>query len=111
MVTQDKFSRFHRIKTDEMWHFYLGDPMVMHLINEHGKYHFYEMSNEPNKERFQLLVKKNTWMAASTKGEFSLTGCTLAPGFEYDDFELATRAHLLENYPHLEDIILRFTNP
>jgi len=109
MVTAQSPSRFHRIKTDEIWHFYTGDALVLHLINEQGKYQFFELSNTAEKERFQMMIKKNTWMAASTKGEFSLVGCTLSPGFEYVDFELGIRAKMLQEYPNLEDVILRFT--
>jgi predicted cupin superfamily sugar epimerase len=109
MVTAQSASRFHKLKTDEIWHFYTGDALVLHLINEQGKYQFFELSNTMEKERFQMLVKKNTWMAASTKGDFSLVGCTLSPGFEYVDFELGVRAKMLEEFPNLEEVIMRFT--
>ena len=54
------------------------------------------------------MVPKNSWLAASTTGEYSLVGCTLAPGFEYDDFELANPAKVIAGFPHLEYQVRRF---
>lgn len=112
MVTNTSSSRFHKLKTDEMWHFYHGDPVSLHLISESGHYTKIELSAEVGKERFMYLVKKNTWMAASCESiekNYSLTGCTLAPGFEYDDFELGKRNELIASFPHLSDVIEKFT--
>ncbi len=112
MVTNVHSSRLHKLKTDEMWHFYMGDPLTLHLISEGGQYSTVELTNEFEKERFQFLVKRNTWMAAScnsTEHNFSLAACTLAPGFEFDDFELGNRADLQTAYPHLADVIFKFS--
>ena len=112
MVTRDKHSRFHRLKTDEMWHYYAGDPMILHLISETGKYSQVILSNTNGHEKFLTLVKRNTWMAASTRGEdkgYALVGCTLAPGFEYKDFELGDRQEMIEAYPDCKDVIEQFT--
>ena len=112
MVTTTNSSRFHKLKTDEMWHFYLGDPISLHLISENGHYSKVELSAEEGKEKFMYLVKKNTWMAAACEGNeknYSLAACTLVPGFEYDDFELANRNDLLAAYPEHKEVIIRFT--
>lgn len=112
MVTPDHASKFHRLQTDEMWHFYKGDPIVLHLISEGGKYATQTLTNENGKEHFQFLVRKNTWMAAECVGvhhQYALVANTLAPGFEYDDFELADRAQLMEQFPHLKLVIEQFS--
>ncbi len=111
MVTKDRPSRFHRLKTDEIWHFYSGDTLTLHLIHDHGKYECIELGNREEHERFQFLAPKNTWLAAGCNGKegYSLMGCSLAPGFEYDDFELADKEQLLKEYPQIEAIISEFT--
>lgn len=111
MVLHNSPSRFHRLKTDEMWHFYTGDNLELHLINEQGKYSRVELSGEEGSERFQYLIPRNTWMAAGCSGKngYSLVGCTLSPGFEMEDFELGKRKALLALYPDLADIITKFT--
>ena len=111
MVTPEHHSCFHRLKTDEIWHFYAGDPMDLHLIWEQGRYTKVSLSNELENEKFQTLVKRNTWMAASSAGSkgYSLVGCTLSPGFEYTDFELADPQTLMEAYPEHTPIINKFS--
>lgn len=111
MVTPDRPSRFHKLRTDEMWHFYAGDPMHINLIWDKGRHTEVVLNNQPGKEKFQTLVKHNTWMAATCEGPqgYSLVGCTLAPGFEYQDFELGDRDKLLAMYPEHRALITRLT--
>lgn len=111
MVTPESPSCFHRLRTDEIWHFYAGDPIELHLIWEQGRYSKIVLSAEPGNEKFQTLVKRNTWMAAISSGErgFGLAGCTLSPGFEYTDFELADGDQLLAAYPDHEAVIRKFS--
>lgn len=111
MVTKESPSKFHKLKTDELWHFYSGDPIQIHLLKDSGHYSKVELSSKPGSERFQYLVKQNTWMAATCVGEqgYTLVGCSLAPGFEFEDFQLADREKLLKDYPNQKDLIVQFT--
>lgn len=111
LVTPENPSRFHRLRTDELWHFYKGCDLELHLLSDMGNYTRVTLSAADHTERFQFLVKRNTWLAASCAGEpgYALAGCTLAPGFEFADFELAGRRSLTEAYPRHEALIARFT--
>jgi len=111
MVTSESPSRFHRLKTDELWHFYKGDDLEIHTISDTGSYAKYVMSGRDGVEDFQYLVRRNTWMAATCKGDagYALAGCSLSPGFEFEDFELADRRSLIELCPKHEDLITQLT--
>lgn len=114
LLTSDSFSAFHRIKQDEVWHFYLGAPITIHMISEDGNYSEVTVgTNILNGELPQFVVPGGYWFGASVKEKqaYSLVGCTVSPGFDFQDFELPTRAWLLAKYPHLSDQILTLTHP
>ena len=111
LLKSDDFSSFHKIKSDEIWHFYYGSPLTIFAIIN-GKIEKLLLGNNPeNGESFQQIVPKNSWFAAciNKPDSFSLVGCTVAPGFDFNDFELATRKELLESYPLLIEEITKFT--
>ena len=112
LLTSENFSAFHRIKQDEIWHFYEGSPLFVHVIDENGNYtrHTVGMNLEKG-ELPQLVVPAGCWFASSVKEEknYSFVGCTVAPGFDFDDFELAERDKLIEEYPDLGEVILGLT--
>ena len=101
------FSAFHRIKSDEIWHFYVGSSAIEILSIEKGEISKQFCGNAPEEDQhLQVIVPKNTWFAArlaNSKG-FALVGCTVSPGFHFDDFELAGKK-LPEKYPHLNEIL------
>ena len=105
-------SNFHRIKQDELWHFYSGSALEIHKIDAEGKYSKAIIGNDNEIFNFQELISANTWMAATPidDNSFTLIGCTVAPAFEFDDFELANREELISKNPNLSDIIIKFTN-
>ena len=113
LITAGNFSAFHRIKSDECWHFYTGDPLLVHMINDAtGDYAVIELGNDPNGTGvFQAVVPAGFWFASETKagGAFSLVGCTVAPGFDFADFELANRAQLIAQFPAHTTLIQRLT--
>ena len=113
LITAGNFSAFHRIKSDECWHFYTGDPLWVHLINDAtGDYSIIELGNDLNGTGvFQAVVPAGYWFASETKagGVFSLVGCTVAPGFDFADFELAERNQLIAEFPEHTTIIQRLT--
>lgn len=100
------FSAFHRIKSDEMWHFYKGSPLTIVEITPEGKLIETSLGDELN---FQYVVKAGHWFASYSSGEHSLVGCTVAPGFDFNDFEMAEFEKLSQDYPQHRDIIKKLT--
>jgi predicted cupin superfamily sugar epimerase len=102
------FSAFHRIKQDELWHFYQGSALSIHVITTTGEYQKLSLGNDPNRgQAFQQVVKAGNWFAATVddpKG-FALLGCTVAPSFEFADFELADCEALSTSFPQHRLII------
>lgn len=112
LLTSDNFSAFHRIKQDEVWHFYSGSPLTVHVIDKSGKYTAHEVGFDlENNIAPQLTVPAGCWFASSVSAEngYALVGCTVAPGFDFDDFELAERDELIAAYPEHKAIITRLT--
>ncbi len=111
MLTSESFSAFHRIKSDEIWHFYYGSPVEIFFF-ENGKLQTFTLGSDINNgQEFQCVVPAGSWFAARVKDEdaFSLVGCSVSPGFSFEDFELANRDDLLKQYPEYEAIIRKFT--
>ncbi|WP_299625875.1 cupin domain-containing protein [uncultured Tenacibaculum sp.] len=113
LLTSDSFSAFHKINQDEMWHFYLGTTLKLHMISPEGEYSFVLIGNDIlNNEVPQFVVPAQYWFAAEVVNEnsFSFTGCTVAPGFDFNDFVLPERKVLIELFPQHEEIITRLTH-
>jgi predicted cupin superfamily sugar epimerase len=102
------FSAFHRIQADECWHFYEGSPLTIYVINEAGELSKIRLGrNITDGQVFQAIVPAGCWFASipdQSEG-FSLVGCTVAPGFDFADFELADADVLSANYPKHTGII------
>lgn len=101
-------SRFHRLKSDELWYFHSGSSLTVHIIDENG--HYFEKKlglNLEENEVPQVLVPKNSIFGSSVTGEntYSLVGCMVSPGFLFEEFELFTKKELLMKYPQHSDII------
>jgi len=112
LLTSDNFSGYHRIKQDEIWHFYEGSSLYVHVIDLNGNYIKHEVGNDlSNGIAPQLVVPAGCWFASSVKdnNSYSLVGCTVAPGFDFNDFELAKRDELLKKYPQHSATILKLT--
>jgi len=112
LLEAPQFSAFHRIKQDEVWHFYHGSTLTIHVININGKYLKLKLGNNPKQGcSFQHVIQAGDWFAASVDDPtgFSLVGCTVAPGFEFTDFELAKRNQLIELFPKHHQIIKQLT--
>jgi hypothetical protein len=104
------FSAFHRIASDEVWHFYAGSSLVVYVIDPDGNYSELHLGSDEG-EVFQAVVKAGCWFASRVKdgAGFALVGCTVAPGFEFADFELATRSQLIATYPAHQKLIEELT--
>ncbi len=112
MLTSDTFSAFHRIKSDELWHFYAGSTVTIYMIENDGVYSEIKLGNNmDNGEVFQCVIPKGVWFGAKVNSadSFCLVGCTVAPGFHFDDFELGEREVLLKMFPHHKGVIERLT--
>lgn len=106
LVPEGVKSKFHRLKTDEVWHFYEGSRLSMHVIYPDGDYRKIYLGNNPeNDEHFQLMIPMGAWFGAIAENGYTLAGCTTAPGFEFDDMEMAGRDDLIKKYPNLKGII------
>ena len=112
LLLQNEFSALHRIASDELWHFYYGDPLVIYEIDPAGNLTEHLLGNNPaNKESFQCVIRAGSWFGSKVKagGDYSLVGCTVAPGFDFADFTLADRKQLLDIYPQHRSHIITLT--
>lgn len=113
LLKENQFSAFHRIRSDEQWHFYYGDPLVVYEITPLGIITEHLLYNDPGGEgSLTCVIKAGNWFASclGQGGEYALAGCTVAPGFDFADFELANRTDLLHSYPHHASLITRLTH-
>ncbi|HEU4471802.1 MAG TPA: cupin domain-containing protein [Flavisolibacter sp.] len=112
LLEKGDFSAFHRIQSDEGWHFYAGGTLLVHVLSESGDYSCVKLGARLEEgETFQFVVPARAWFASELAPgtEFCLAGCTVSPGFDFADFELAGRAALIAQYPQHADIIGRLT--
>lgn len=112
LLEGENFSAFHRLRSDEMWHFYTGSPLVVHVIDTAGRYWPVSLgSDSESGQVFQAVVRAGSWFAAHVadwKG-WALVGCTVAPGFDFEDFEIAKRKKLVDKYPQHRKVIQELT--
>lgn len=107
-----QFSAFHRLKSDEIWHFYIGSSVTLYIINKMENLSEVKLgSNIEKGELFQIQVRAESWFAATVNdiSSYALIGCTVSPGFDYLDFELGDRKKLIERYPQHRSIIEKLT--
>ncbi len=100
MLVAGNFSAFHKVASDETWHFYDGSPVILYLLDENEGLKQVELGIDGDSEP-QFTVPADTWMAAEVKdgSEFSLVGCSVAPGFDFADFTMAKRDELYRQFP------------
>jgi uncharacterized protein len=108
--SQDK-SLFHRIKSDELWHFHAGDTLHIYLLSEKGLITCQLGPHLEQGDSLQIAIPANHWFGAAVANPdgYTLAGCTVAPGFDFKDFELADRAKLLHEFPAHHELIKRLT--
>jgi len=110
LLQRGDYSAFHRIKSDEIWHFYSGGNLLLHLLDEEGNHRCVTLGNTlASGSIFQFVMPAGVWFAAEPAPgtEFSLAGCTVSPGFDFRDFELAKGETLAKEFPAHKDLILR----
>lgn len=104
-------SALHRIKSDEIWHFYSGSTLLIHTIFPDGRYQEQHLGSDlVAGERYQAVVPAGCWFGAElAAAPFALVGCTVSPGFDFADFEMADRWQLTACYPQHAELIERMT--
>lgn len=107
LLPAGNISAFHRIKSDEIWHFYAGQALTIHLITAAGTY----TALTVGPDQPQAVVPAGCWFGATIETRYALVGCTVAPGFDFRDFEMAERSALLAMYPQHRTLIERLTKP
>lgn len=112
LLTTNSVSNFHRLNSDEIWHFHLGGMARIHFLFEDGTINSRLIGSDLDEgARLQVTIPRGSWFAAEViKGDFILVGCTVSPGFEFEDFVLADQQELLSAYPEHQTLVERFTN-
>lgn len=106
-----QYSAFHRLLSDELWHFYAGSPLNIYIIDNLGNFELVTLGyNFTNGEVFQAVVRTGNWFAAQPvqRGSFSFVGCTVSPGFDFNDIEFADPRKLTREFPQHEELIRKF---
>jgi len=110
LLEKGNFSAFHKIKSDECWHFYAGQALNVYVLNQDKTLSIIKLGNNlANGEVFQAVVPANCWFASEPANEstFCFVGCTVAPGFDFEDFELTNANELAAEFPDYADLINR----
>jgi uncharacterized protein len=114
LLTPATFSALHRLQTDEIFHFYLGNPVRMLQLLPDGTGRTILMGHDLIAgQQLQVVVPHGVWQGSMLEpgGDFALLGCTVAPGFDYTDYAHGTRQQLLDRYPAFAEPIARLTMP
>ena len=112
MITPDTISPMHRLITDEIFHFYLGDPVNILMLNPDNTSEIITLGHDIlNNQIVQMVVKRNTWFGfkLNSGGSFALLGSTMSPGFDYSDYEEGDPKTLSEQYPQHKDFIYQLS--
>ncbi|WP_187143210.1 cupin domain-containing protein [Terriglobus albidus] len=112
LLSGNEFSALHRIQSDEVWHFYAGDTLIVSVIHPDGRHEDLLLGQSlPAGETLQGWVAAGAWFGARLKwpGTYALVGCTVAPGFDFADFEMGNREVLLRQFPQHAELVAKLT--
>jgi predicted cupin superfamily sugar epimerase len=112
LLRSGEVSRLHRLRSDEVFHHYRGSTLLLHVFDLGGAYRAVHLGNDPERDEWpQVVIPAGCWFGATVEaaGSFALVGCTVAPGFDFTEFELADRGRLVRLYPRQRKIIERLT--
>lgn len=112
LLTSENVSKFHRIKSDELWFFHEGSTLTIHTLSELGHKQFSLGHTSPKDKAYpQQLVSANTIFGSSVdeSESYALVSCVVSPGFDFADFELFEAEDLLPLFPEAEKIITKLT--
>ncbi len=108
LLTSEDTSKIHRLQSDEVFHFYQGDPVHMLLLHPDGRSETTQLGNDIiNGQRPQRIIPRGTWFGLYLEpdADYALMGTTVAPGFDFDDFELGNPRSLIDKYPENTELI------
>jgi len=91
LLARGERSHWHRIDATEAWHYYAGDPLILQIADDSGKRSIRLGPDLAAGEMPQAIVPPHAWQAAESTGDWTLVGCTVAPGFDFSKFELAAK--------------------
>lgn len=109
LLDTSTFSAFHRLQSDEIYHFYLGDPVHLFLIEADGSLIQVTLGQDIRAgHHLQYVVPRHVWQASrlASGGAFALMGCTVAPGFDFADYEHGQRDAMLDEFPEHRELIM-----
>jgi hypothetical protein len=112
LLSEGERSKFKRLASDEVWHFYLGGPLTIVQINPDGRVEEIILGSDIKKgQRVQHVVPAGYWFGAYpvTGASYSFVGCTVAPGFDFQDFEIAKRESMEKAFPKAAHVIQKLT--
>ena len=112
LLTPDTCSTLHKLPTDEIFHFYLGDPVIMLQLHPDLTSEVITLGPEiDNGRHVQVIVPKDTWQGSLLKagGKYALLGTTMAPGFDFSEYEEGVRDSLVDQYPEQKELIEKLT--
>lgn len=112
LLEKGDLSAFHRIKSDELWHFHAGTTLIVHMLSLDGRYHSLQLGADLDAgASFQAVVPAGCWFGAEVTGDggYALVSCTVSPGFDFADFEMADRDELMLQFPSHSRVIRRLT--
>ncbi len=114
LLERETFSEMHRLQSDEVFHFYAGDAVEMLQLEEQGSGRIVRIGNRLDEgERPQAVVRRGVWQGSrlAAGGEWALLGCTVSPGFEFEDYEAGPRTELCAQWPEFRELIRELTRP
>lgn len=114
LLESHHISALHRIASDEVWHFYAGGALDIFVITPTGELALIRLGNKPEEgDVFQAVVPAGCWFGSKPAlgTDFSLVGCTVAPGFDFTDFEMASQEALVQEFPQHREVIGMLSEP
>jgi predicted cupin superfamily sugar epimerase len=111
LITSENFSSFHRIRSDEMWYHHSGGAITINIIHDDGTLNSIVLGPVEEGYEPQALAPADTWFASHLleESDWALVGCSVAPGFDFDDFEIGKRSELIDTYPQHKHLISSLT--
>lgn len=112
LLGSEDISCFHQIKSDEVWHHYEGSSITIHVIHEDGQYEALSLGKKlSDQQQPQCMVPAGAWFGVTVdeQDHFALCGCTVSPGFDFEDFEMGDQDQMIQTFPEHEVIIQKLT--
>lgn len=111
LLPRGTFAAWHRVTSDELWHFYDGHALTMYLLDEHGRLETVTLGRDVARgERPQVLVRAGVLQAALPRGEYTLCGCTVGPGFDFADWEMPRGEELAARHPEHAELFRQLSH-